>query len=158
MVRTRGRRAIAILGIVLATMMALLPGARGVMAQATPEASPVASPAASPVAGGGLAAAVQWLISQQNDDGSFMGFSGEPDAGTTVDALTALAAAKESGIDVGDSIDQAIAYLGSGDVALVYAQTGVGQAAKLALGLVAAGVDPTRPSASFAAWPTPVCA
>ncbi|MGN6033005.1 MAG: hypothetical protein ACTHQE_15235, partial [Thermomicrobiales bacterium] len=68
---------------------------------------------------------------------------GEPDAGTTVDALTALAAARESGVDVGDAIDKAIGFLENGDVALVYAQTGVGQAAKLTLGLVAAGVDPT---------------
>lgn len=119
--------------------MALLPGMRGVMAQATPAASPVASPAV----GGGIAAAVEWLAGQQNDDGSFLGFSGEPDAGTTVDALTALAAAKESGVDVGDAIDKAVGYLESGDVALVYAQTGVGQAAKLTLALVAAGIDPT---------------
>ncbi|MGC4190573.1 MAG: terpene cyclase/mutase family protein [Thermomicrobiales bacterium] len=136
--RARGRSVIAILGIVLAMMVALLPGARGVLAQASPAASPVASP----VSGGGIEAATAWLISQQNDDGSFMGFSGEPDAGTTVDALTALAAAKGAGVDVGDSIDKAIGYLESGDVALVYTQTGVGQAAKLTLGLIAAGVDP----------------
>lgn len=123
-------------------MMTLLPGARGAMAQATPETSPVASPVASPIAGGGIEAATQWLIAQQNDDGSFMGFSGEPDAGTSVDVLMALAAAREAGIDVGDSIDQVVAYLKSGDVALVYTQTGVGQAAKLALVLVAARVDP----------------
>lgn len=136
--RLHGRRLIAIVGIVLALMVALVPGARGVMAQATPAASPVASP----VAGGGIDAATHWLIGQQNADGSFMGFSGKPDAGTTVDALTALAAARDAGVDVGSAIDQAVAYLKSGDVALVYTQTGVGQSAKLALGLVAAGVDP----------------
>lgn len=134
----RGRFTGAILAVAIAMAMMLAPGMRGAVAQATPEASP----AASPVAGGGVAAAVQWLIGQQNDDGSFVGFSGTPDAGTTVDALTALAAAKESGVDVGDAIDMGMSYLETGDTALVYTQTGVGQAAKLALLLVAVGIAP----------------
>lgn len=99
---------------------------------------------ASPVPGPGLQAGVDWLISQQQDDGSWLGFSGEADAGTTVDAIIALAAAQEADADVGDSIDNALAWLGEGDAALVYAQTGVGQAAKLTLALVAAGVDPVE--------------
>lgn len=141
--KQRMSRAIAVLGLAMAMMMALLPGARAFATQATPAASPEASPMASPVAGGGIEAATRWLISQQGADGSFNGFSGTPDAGTTVDALLALVAAKEAGVDVGDSIDKAIAYLKSADIALVYTQTGVGQAAKLTIALVAAGVSPT---------------
>lgn len=140
-------RAIALLGLVLTLAIAFLPGSQATAAQATAEAasnaSPVASPMASPVPGGGIAAATQWLISQQGADGSFNGFSGKADAGTTVDALLALVAAKQSGIDVGDAIDKAIAFLKSADIALVYTQTGVGQAAKLTIALVAAGVSPT---------------
>ena len=83
-----------------------------------------------------------WLQTQQAADGGFVGFSGTSDPGATLDAVIALAAAEHTGVDSGDTIAKAIAYLGSGDVALVYAQTGVGQASKLVLGLVAAGADP----------------
>ena len=107
----------------------------GVMAQ-------VATPEASPVAGGGASTAVAWLLSQQAEDGSFTGFSGEADAGTTVDALFALAAAQQIGIDTSAAIDSGVNYLSSGDVALVYTQTGVGQAAKFALLLSTLGLDP----------------
>lgn len=101
------------------------------------------STAATPVpAGSGIEGAVAWLMPQQTDDGGFVGFSGESDPGTTLDAIMALAAAETIGVDIGDSIDRAIAYLESGEVALVYVQTGVGQAAKLVLGLTAAGVQP----------------
>ncbi len=102
------------------------------------------SGAATPVPGAsGIEGAVAWLLPQQADDGGFVGFSGESDAGTTLDALMALAAANQAGVDTSDPIDRAIAYLESGDVALVYAQTGVGQAAKLVLGLTAVGVTPS---------------
>jgi hypothetical protein len=128
-----------LLGAAIALSLTMMPVLQaGVAAQA----SPVASPGASPVATTGLAGAASWLISQQAEDGSFAGFSGKPDAGTTVDAMTALVAARNSGIDVGDSVDKALSYLKSGDVALVYTQTGVGQAAKLVLGLIAAKQDP----------------
>lgn len=89
-----------------------------------------------------LQGAVDWLVSQQGDDGAFVGFTGESDPGVTIDAVIALAAAQRAGIDTGTSIEGALQYLASGDVALVYAQSGVGQAAKLALGLAAAGEDP----------------
>ncbi|MGB3307177.1 MAG: prenyltransferase/squalene oxidase repeat-containing protein [Thermomicrobiales bacterium] len=113
----------------------------GPLAPSTIEAQ--ATPSASPASGSrGIAAATGWLISQQGEDGSFLGFSGEPDAGTTVDALLSLAAAKEAGVDVGSAIDDALAYLASSDVALVYTQTGVGQSAKFTLALIAAGQDP----------------
>jgi len=129
------------LGMILSFAIAMVStGPTLVAAQATPAATPAATPI---VANTGLAGATAWLVSQQGEDGSFLGFSGEPDAGTTVDALLALVAADNAGIDTSAAIDAAIGYLGSEDIALVYTQTGVGQAAKLVLGLVAAGEDPT---------------
>ncbi|HEV2072057.1 MAG TPA: prenyltransferase/squalene oxidase repeat-containing protein [Thermomicrobiales bacterium] len=114
-----------------------------VLAVAIPVGAQEATPSASPAAGGGdLASATAWLIDQQREDGAFAGFSGEPDPGTTVDAITALVAADHAGVNTGTSIPEALAYLEGGDVALVYGQTGVGQAAKLALALLAAGRDP----------------
>jgi len=112
------------------------------LATAGQVAAQEATPAATPAGGTGLAGAVAWLQSQQADDGGFIGFSGESDPGATIDAMVAFAAAEAAGVDTGDSIERALAYLESGDVALVYVQTGVGQAAKLALGLVAVGVEP----------------
>lgn len=131
-------------GLAVTLMMAILPVMQsGAATAAQSSSTPTASPVASPVAGAtGIEGAAKWLISQQAEDGSFPGFSGNADAGTTVDAIVALAAAKEAGVDVGSSIDNGVAYLASGDVALVYTQTGVGQAAKLALGLIAAGQNP----------------
>jgi hypothetical protein len=124
----------------LLLMMLTLPiglgGARAAVAQES-------SPAASPVAGGtGLEGAIAWLQSQQQPDGSFLGFSGEPDAGVTVDALLAFAAAERAGLDTGESVDTAVTFLESSDVALVYAQTGPGQSAKLVIALAAIGMDP----------------
>jgi len=89
-----------------------------------------------------LQGAVDWLVSQQGDGGAFVGFTGESDPGVTIDAIIALAAAERAGVDTGTAIDDAVEYLASEDVALVYAQSGVGQAAKLSLGLAAAGEDP----------------
>lgn len=110
----------------------------GVAAQ---DATPAATPLASPVAGPGLQSAVDYLVSQQQADGSWLGFSGEPDAGTTVDAIIALGAAGEAGIDVEAPIALALEWLGGEGVASTYAETGTGQAAKLVLALVAAGAD-----------------
>lgn len=101
-----------------------------------------ATPSTPGVAGSGLQGAVDWLVAQQGSDGAFLGFTGESDPGVTIDAIIALAAAEGAGIDTGASVDDAVDYLASGDVALVYAQTGAGQAAKLVLGLAAAGEDP----------------
>lgn len=86
--------------------------------------------------------AAEWLLSRQQRDGAFPGFTGESDPGVTIDAIIALSTARTAGVDTGKSIDDALAYLTSEDVALVYVQGGTGQAAKLVLGLVAAGEDP----------------
>jgi hypothetical protein len=119
-----------------ALMMVTSPG--NVAAQ---DASPAASPA-SPAAGTGIEGATAWLLTQQAEDGGFIGFSGVSDPGVTIDAILALVAAEGVGIDTGAAIEDAVTYLESGEVALVYTQTGVGQAAKFVLGLVAAGEDP----------------
>ncbi len=126
-------RALALVLMVLASMVPAT--------FATQNATPAATPLASPVAGPGLPAAVDWLVSQQQDDGSWLGMTGAPDAGTTVDAIIALAAAREAGLDVDAPIDSALSWLDSGEVAASYAETGTGQAAKLLLALVAAGAD-----------------
>lgn len=107
---------------------------------ATPASAQDATP--SPATNGDLEAATSWLIDQQMEDGAFAGFTGEADAGTTVDAMIALASAQDAGVDTGTSIDDALAYVASGDVVLVYEQIGVGQAAKLSLALIATGEDP----------------
>ena len=130
---------IARLAVVLWAIAMLAAPLRSANAQ---EASPAASPGATPAATAGLEGAVAWLLGQQAADGGFPGFSGESDPGTTIDAIVALAAAESAGVDTGTAIDDAVGYLQGGDVALVYAQTGAGQAAKLVLGLVAAGEDP----------------
>lgn len=129
-------RAIAMLWLALALMIPAGASAQDGTSGATPDTAGLPGP------GGDLAAATAWLISQQMDDGAFPGMDGQADAGTTVDAIIALAAADARGIDIGTAMDDAVAYLASEDIALVYEQVGVGQAAKLVLGLVAAGQDP----------------
>lgn len=103
--------------------------------------SPFASFAqdATPRAGTEVGTAAEWLITQQGDDGGFVGFSGTSDPAVTADAVIALAAAKNAGIDV--DLNSILVYLREN--ALVYAQTGPGQAAKLVLAIIAAGGDPT---------------
>ncbi|MEA2595639.1 MAG: hypothetical protein QOF01_2108 [Thermomicrobiales bacterium] len=102
--------------------------------------APVAARAqdATPTADPALANAAAWLQSQQAADGGFLGFSGTSDAGTTADAILALAAARNAGADV--DLEKAADFLQENS--LVYAQTGPGQAAKLVLAIVAAGGDP----------------
>ena len=126
-------RALAMVLMMIATI-----GPATIAAQ---DATPAASPLATPVGGPGLTEAVTWLIDQQQEDGSWLGFSGEPDAGTTIDAVIALAAAGEAGVDVEAPISLALDFLGSEDVAATYVEVGTGQAAKLVLALVAAGAD-----------------
>ncbi|MCC6703617.1 MAG: cell wall anchor protein [Thermomicrobiales bacterium] len=105
-------------------------------AQATPTASPVASPIAS---GGGLDAAVAWLLTQQDAGGGFLGFTGEPDAGVTIDAVLAIASVPNP--------DQAALTAAAGfliEHGLEYAAIGPGQAAKLTMAAVALGQDPAQ--------------
>lgn len=102
--------------------------------------APVAAWQATPTAETAVARSVAWLLTEQAGDGGFVGFSGSSDAGLTADAIVAMAAAEQLGVEV--ELAPALAFLTSGDVGLVYAQTGAGQAAKLALAAVAAGADP----------------
>lgn len=82
---------------------------------------------------------VSWLLEQRQADGGFMGFSGATDAGTTADAVIALAAAQATGIEV--DLEPSVAFLV--ESALEATQMGAGMAAKLVLAAVAAGIDPT---------------
>lgn len=97
------------------------------------------TPPATPIAGPGVEGAVSWLIDQQQEDGSWLGMNGEPDAGTTIDATIALAAAREAGIDVEDAIDNALEWLDTDTNAAEYAERGPGSAAKVVMLLVAVG-------------------
>ena len=120
-------RVIAILMLALAL---LGPSVASVMAQSTP----VPAASASPVAESGIDAAVSWLIAQQDPSGGFIGFSGEPDAGTTVDAVLALASVLEP---TNAALTAATDFLiENGDE---YAQFGPGQAAKLLMAYLAVG-------------------
>ena len=127
------KRTVDVLVSLIITAMVM---AASVIATGAQEATPVSVAA-------DLEAATAWLIDQQGEDGGFPGFSGESEPSITIDAVMALAAAEHRGIDTSDAIDEAVGYLQSGDVALVFAQTGTGQAAKLVLGMVAAGEDPS---------------
>ncbi len=124
------------LALVLALMVGLASGSQMVAAQ---NSTPAASPAGT---ANGIEGAVAWLEAQQLEDGGFPGFSAESDPGFTLDVLVALGAARNSGVDAQATIDAAVNYLAAEDHALVFAQTGVGQSAKLILGLAAVGVDP----------------
>jgi hypothetical protein len=98
------------------------------------------SPTASPVAAGdSLPSAIAWLVAQQDASGGFIGFSGEPDAGTTIDAVLALAAAGETD---SDAMTRATDYLVANGAA--FAEQGGGYAAKLVMAMVAAGQDPAN--------------
>jgi hypothetical protein len=121
------RRLFLIVGL-LAVLIAVPASA---LAQATP--SPEADPAEA------MRRGAEWLVSQQGDDGAWVGFNGASDPGVTIDAVIALAAAQSAGFKV--DLTNAVAYLEANGKA--YAQDGTGQAAKLALAAVAVGQDPT---------------
>lgn len=128
------RHSIGRLLLVIALTLSL--GA-GLITQAVAQATPIASPAASPVViADPLTAAVDWLVAQQDPSGGFLGFSGAPDAGTTIDAVLALATVP--GIDPA-VIDAAVAFLSTS--AADYAASGAGQAAKVVLFQSATGGD-----------------
>jgi hypothetical protein len=141
---SRRRRPAADVVIAVLIAVALLAGQAGAVAAQDDTASPAAgTPSASPVAptGDPVEVATAWLVAQQAEDGGFIGFSGESDAGLTADALQALRAAEVAGVDVAAAIERAGAFLV--ETGPAYAATGAGQSAKVVLGLVAAGVDPT---------------
>ena len=118
----------------LVTSVLTLPGTVSFAQEATPAALSE-SAAMSPVE-----AASVWLRQQQDASGGFLGFSGEPDAGTTTDAVMALYAAQERDPAATAALDAAVTYLEENGAA--YAATGPGQAAKLALAAVTGGRDP----------------
>ncbi len=125
-----------LLAVVLAASITTLSGTSSTAQEATPGALSE-STAMSPVE-----AASTWLREQQDASGGFVGFSGEPDPATTTDAVMALYAAQQSDPAAARSLDAALAYLERDDNGAAYAETGPGQAAKLALAAVAAGRDP----------------
>lgn len=119
------RLAAAALPLVLAVAL-MLPSAA--FAQATPTADNL------------LGRAVAALLVAQTADGAFLGFSGDPDAGVTTDAVVALRAAEVRGIDAAAPLTRAADWLAANGSA--YAAEGPGQAAKMTLAAVAAGRDP----------------
>lgn len=133
----RGMNRIHRLWLIVMTLIAVLGVMTGGLAGGTAVAQDGTS-GATPSSNESLQTAVEWLISQQTSDGGFPGQEGTADPGMTIDALISLAAARQAGVDTGTSIDDAVAYLGSGEIALIYIQSGVGQAAKLVLALAAA--------------------
>ena len=124
------------LAVVLAVGVTTLSGT-GSTAQVATSGALSASSAMSPVE-----AASTWLREQQDDSGGFLGLSGEPDPGTTTDAIIALYAAKQHDPAATASLDTALGYLEREENGAVYAETGPGQAAKLALAAVTGGRDP----------------
>jgi Prenyltransferase and squalene oxidase repeat len=124
------------LAVSLAASVTTLSGTASTAQVATPGALSE-STAMSPVE-----AASTWLREQQDTSGGFSGLSGEPDSGTTADTLLALYAAQQSDPAATASLDAALAYLEQEENGAVYAETGPGQAAKLALAAVTGGRDP----------------
>ena len=124
------------LAVVLAATVAPLSGTGSMAQEATPDAVSE-SAAMSPVE-----AASAWLCEQQDASGGFIGLSGEPDPGTTTDAVMALYAAQQRDPSAAASLDAALAYLEREENGVAYARTGPGQAAKLALAAVIGGRDP----------------
>jgi hypothetical protein len=124
------------LAVLLAASLTILSGTASTAQEATPDALSE-STAMSPVE-----AASTWLRAQQDTSGGFLGLSGEPDPGTTTDAVMALYAAQQSDPATAASLDAALAYLEREENGAGYAETGPGQAAKLALAAVTGGRDP----------------
>ncbi len=124
------------LAVSLVASVTTLSGTASTAQEATPGALSE-STAMSPVE-----AASTWLRGKQDISGGFLGFSGEPDPGTTTDAVLALYAAQQSDPAATASLDAALAYLEREENGAVYAETGPGHAAKLALAAVTGGRDP----------------
>ncbi len=90
------------------------------------------------------ARAVAYIRAQQQPDGSFAGFG----AGSTADAVYALAAANVNVAEVTQNGNSAITYIRSQAQA---ASQNVGLSAKLAIALLLAGQSPSTPEANFIA-------
>ena len=125
-----------LLAIVLATSVTTLSETGSPAQEATPGARSE-STAMSPVE-----AASTWLRQQQDASGGFLGFSGVPDPGATTDAVLALYAAQQGDPAAAAALDAALTYLERDENGATYAETGPGQAAKLALAVVSGGRDP----------------
>ncbi len=122
--------------MVFTVSVTILSGATSTAQEATPGALSE-SIAMSPVE-----AASTWLREQQDTSGGFLGFSGEPDPGTTTDAVMALFAAQRRDPAAAAALGAAMSYLEGEETGAAYAETGPGQAAKLALAAVTGGRDP----------------
>jgi hypothetical protein len=107
----------------------------GLAAQPATPAAPV-EPGPDPA----LDRAVDYLLGQQDEAGGFAGPDGESHPGVTTDAIVALKAAGQQGVDTQAAIERALVFLEADGGA--YARLGAGQAAKLTLALVAGGRDP----------------
>jgi hypothetical protein len=106
-------------------------------------AAGVSAQGATPAAGdASLERATLWLMSQQTVEGGFAGLDGTPDPSMTLDAIIALVAAGQQGVNTGLAVDGAMAWLASSEKTQIFVQTGQGQAAKLVLGAFATGSDP----------------
>jgi hypothetical protein len=125
-----GRLLLALVGFL--TLTASLPAISA--AQSTPDASPVAS-------AGGLDAAVAWLAAQQDPSGAFVGFSGQPDPGATIDAVLALSSTDFSSQS---ALSAAAGYLQTNAQTIV--DQGDGDTAKLMLAMIALEQDPANVS------------
>ncbi|MGA7669852.1 MAG: prenyltransferase/squalene oxidase repeat-containing protein [Nitrolancea sp.] len=97
------------------------------------------APSASAANDTEITQAVNWLTSQQQADGGYVGFGGNTDPGTTADVALSLAAAGVDPDTVSNGGPSMIDYLQSQTA--TYATT-VGGAAKLILAAVASGDDP----------------
>jgi hypothetical protein len=133
--RARTRLLTPVLAVWLAASVLPLSETGSMAQEATPGALSE-SAAMSPVE-----AASTWLREQQDASGGFLGLSGEPDPGTTTDAVMALYAAQRRDPAAATSLDAALDYLEREENGAVYAQTGPGQAAKLSLAVVTGGRD-----------------
>jgi len=132
-------RRTAVVAVLLAALLGLqLVGSALAVRQATPAAGVAATPDPAAEA---VDRAIAYLIEQQGVDGGFVGFDSVSDPATTTDAILALKAAGIRGVATESVINSAIGYLE--EEGAEYATSGPGQAAKMTLAVVAAGVDPT---------------
>ncbi len=120
--------------MIVALFVSLMMGQIRVAAQATPAASPAAfaDTAAS------IQAGADWIASQQLEDGGWPGFTGESDPGITIDAVLALASARNAGAEV--NLSKALRYLEANGK--TYAESSSGAAAKLVMAIKAVDQDP----------------